>query len=45
MNISSTEPSTLPFGEGANLISDTNMEFLSGTTTLNIQLVYRIIKI
>ena len=45
MNISSTAPTNLPFGEGANLTSATNMEFLSGTTTLNIQLVYRIITI
>jgi hypothetical protein len=45
MDINSTAPTTLPFGEGANLTSATNMEFLSGTTTLNIQLIYRIITI
>ena len=43
MTINPTAPTTLPFGEGANLTSATNMEILSGTTTLNIQLIYRII--
>ena len=45
MSISSVAPTILPFGEGAFLTSATNMEMPSGTTTLSIQLVYRVIKI
>jgi hypothetical protein len=45
MSISSVAPTTLPFGEGAFLTSASNMEMPSGTTTLSIQLVYRVIKI
>tara|TARA_R110000823_G_scaffold147233_5_gene277659 strand:- start:579 stop:2543 length:1965 start_codon:yes stop_codon:yes gene_type:complete len=42
-----TTPATtgLHFGEGITLLSTTNMSFPSGTTTLSLQLVYRIIKI
>lgn len=42
-----TTPATtgLHFGEGITLLSNTNMSFPSGTTTLSLQLVYRIIKI
>ena len=42
-----TTPATteLHFGEGITLISNSNMSFPSGTTTLSLQLVYRIIKL
>ena len=39
------ETTELHFGEGITLLSNTNMSFPSGTTTLSLQLVYRIIKI